>query len=51
VTRQQESSETASTQIGRDADRPILVTGATAQQGGGQGAAAEAATRVGAAWL
>jgi uncharacterized protein YbjT (DUF2867 family) len=34
VTRQQESRETASAQIGHDADRPILVTGATGQQGG-----------------
>jgi len=34
VTRQQESRETASAQIGHEADRPILVTGATGQQGG-----------------
>jgi uncharacterized protein YbjT (DUF2867 family) len=34
VIRQQESRETASAQVGHDADRPILVTGATGQQGG-----------------
>lgn len=34
MTRQQESRGTASAQIGHDADRPILVTGATGQQGG-----------------
>ena len=52
VTRQQESRETASAQIGHDADRPILVTGATGQQGGAvlrhlrtQGFAVQALTR------
>jgi uncharacterized protein YbjT (DUF2867 family) len=34
VTRPQESRETASAPSGHDADRPILVTGATGQQGG-----------------
>ena len=34
MTRQQKSRETASAQIGHDADRPILVAGATGQQGG-----------------
>ncbi len=34
MTRRRESREAASAQIGRDADRPILVTGATGQQGG-----------------
>src|SRR5258708_4017500 len=52
VTRQQESRETASAQIGHDADRPVLVTGATGQQGGAvlrhlrtQGCAVRALTR------
>jgi len=52
VTRQQESGETASAQIGHDTDRPILVTGATGQQGGAvlrhlrtQGFAVRALTR------
>src|SRR5260221_14711776 len=52
VTRQQESRETASAQNGHDADRPILVTGATGQQGGAvlrhlrtQGFAVRALTR------
>jgi len=52
VTRQQESRETASAQSGHDADRPILVTGATGQQGGAvlrhlrtQGFAVRALTR------
>jgi uncharacterized protein YbjT (DUF2867 family) len=34
MTRQQESREAASAQVGYDADCPILVTGATGQQGG-----------------
>jgi len=52
VTRQQKSRETASAQIGHDADRPILVAGATGQQGGAvlrhlrtQGFAVRALTR------
>src|SRR5258708_11079054 len=52
VTRQQESRETASAETGHDADRPILVTGATGQQGGAvlrhlrtQGFAVRALTR------
>jgi uncharacterized protein YbjT (DUF2867 family) len=52
VTRQQESREIAAAQIGHDADRSILVTGATGQQGGAvlrhlrtQGFAVRALTR------
>jgi uncharacterized protein YbjT (DUF2867 family) len=52
VTRQQESRETAAAPSGHDADRPILVTGATGQQGGAvlrhlrtQGVAVRALTR------
>ena len=52
MTRQQQSRETASAQIRHDADRPVLVTGATGQQGGAvlrhlrmQGFAVRALTR------
>src|SRR5260221_13131599 len=54
VTRPPESRETASAPVGHDADHPILVTGATGQQGGAvlrhlrrQGFAVRALTRDG----